>query len=482
MIIPAICYADAIVPLINFFSKETFGTAAIALGIIILIEAYFLGRSIKQFPFRKHLVFSLIINIVSSFIGSIVIIIFSLNNPLRMLYVYSPTMILKFFAITIIIEFPVIKILYKDLISLNRAFLIDLKINILSYISLFLAQIIFLIGFSFLFSAQNKIIEKNWTNSNILNGEVGYVYNIEGWGILSKDSKDWGLKRYNLENKKWEKLNKNINTGLSWDIVGNILVYQTSEGEKYNLVIVKLPEFSVINTIPSRWFDKIKLDPTGRYVCVLEKVRTLFVKRGTETYGYPDECKMSIYSVESGQKINEFKDPILDDGLDWSPDSSKILFVNIRDRKFIPQLIPGVGVPSRISEDTLAYDPPKYIYVYDLKSNSATDLCQGEHPQWSHDGKRILFTRNDFMGPDKIFIYFLESKKEEFLFEMRGSEYKWSPTDKNIITVLPYKSILSSPFGFLTIINLKDPKMRLIIDKEARGNFVWAADLDLERK
>ena len=68
---------------------------------------------------------------------------------------------------------------------------------------------------------------------------------------------------------------------------------------------------------------------------------------------------------------------ILNDGVDWSPASDKILFVSFRDKSlFIPEA-------SNMKGNTSYGRPnfyPKYIYMYDLKTNSITEISDGIQP------------------------------------------------------------------------------------------------------
>ena len=155
---PSFCYADGVSPLINFFSEETYKSATIVLVCIILLESFILWRSIKAISYVKHLLFSTIINIISSAAGSLLI----LASGKDKFYFWDTTpLVLPLFFITLIVEFPSIKLLYKDAITWKRSIWIDLKINILSYLLVFAIQLSLLYGFLYFANYKDKQIEKS---------------------------------------------------------------------------------------------------------------------------------------------------------------------------------------------------------------------------------------------------------------------------------------------------------------------------------
>ena len=139
-IIPNYIFAGAFVPLTNFFSRGTLLYAIILTIIIIFLEAGFLKAFIKKIPFRKHILFSAIINIVSSAIGSFVILLTKSRSDLF----YFDKVFVLLFILTIVFEFPIIKLLYRQNITWLKNLWVDFVINTLSYISLIIMQTLLL--------------------------------------------------------------------------------------------------------------------------------------------------------------------------------------------------------------------------------------------------------------------------------------------------------------------------------------------------
>ena len=67
--VPSIAYANAIIPAMQFFNKSSFFPSLVLLAVIVVIETIILKLSIKNIPFKKHLGFATVVNIVSSIAG-----------------------------------------------------------------------------------------------------------------------------------------------------------------------------------------------------------------------------------------------------------------------------------------------------------------------------------------------------------------------------------------------------------------------------
>ena len=461
---PPICYADGIVPLTNLFSKETFVGSSIVLVIIFFLEAFLLKRSIKEISFKKHLLFSVIINILSSGAGSLLMLVSGLG---RFYLLFSPLVIVALFIITLITEFFPIKFLYRKFISLKRVFIIYFKINTISYVSIFALQFIFIMGFLSFSGLADKDIEKKWTHKEILNGEIGYIYTTE---YASEDSADrygtrlHNIKRYNVKMQKWEKIGSQVFQAWPWDISGNTLacIVSARDEREGKVSIFSIPEFNLINTLSTTYknFNKIRLDHSGKYLAVIGDYNFLGSGPGII-------CKMSIFKVETGEKVLEY-DYIFDDGIDWSPDSSKIIFSSLRDKKLFDFNKNDIFA-QRKKLSTEQRRP--YIYVYDLVNNSTVEICQGLDPQWSPDGRKFLFRKGIFDG--NLYCYSLVIKKEELLaIKTYISDYRWSPIEQNIVARIPYSQPLPER-SRLAIINLKNPNLKFIIEPDAQSIFTW---------
>jgi len=372
-------------------------------------------------------------------------------------------LVLPLFLITLIVEFPSIKLLYKDAITWRRSIWIDLKINIFSYLLVFVIQLSLLCGFLYFADYKDKQIVRKWTRSEILNQENGFIYSI----TQDDTTKNYYLKRYNVKENKWENLEKRYIWPSTWSVSKNTLVAIVSTSivdRDKHVTIFKLPEFSKVCIIPGQ-YDDIKVDPSGKFVALLEHFGSVVGQKDPESYYvFGEKAKLNIYSTSSCKKVFIYSQFILDDGIDWSPDSDKILFVTFRDKSlFVPE-------QNQMTGDTSYGQPdlhPKHIYMYDLKTNSINEISEGIQPGWSHNGEKILF-----MKKGKIFIYSVKARSAEILIEARANKYQWSPSDKNIIATLPRYQ----PFGsseLLTVINIQNPELRFIIEPDSLYGFEW---------
>ena len=70
---PTAVFANGIVPILNFFNRETWQPATMATLVIILVEAALLRWRIKTLPFLGTLWRTAVINLASSAAGSLVL-------------------------------------------------------------------------------------------------------------------------------------------------------------------------------------------------------------------------------------------------------------------------------------------------------------------------------------------------------------------------------------------------------------------------
>ena len=150
---PDICRADAINPLINLFTPDTAIPALIITAVIIFIEALLLRWWIKPVSFRVSLWRSAIINFASSAAGSVVMLLFFKDE----LSWGRASLVVPMFVLTLITETPLLKVLYRAQgLSWFRSARISLGINLVSYLFIFISQIILILAY-FYYSGQKMI-------------------------------------------------------------------------------------------------------------------------------------------------------------------------------------------------------------------------------------------------------------------------------------------------------------------------------------
>ncbi|WPU92524.1 S9 family peptidase [Mucilaginibacter sabulilitoris] len=149
-----------------------------------------------------------------------------------------------------------------------------------------------------------------------------------------------------------------------------------------------------------------------------------------------------------GKKLTDIKGD-LDDYV-WSPDSKKLALI-IKDPenndKPSPKTTPPIKVDRyRFKRDKEGYlqNRHKHLYIFDIATKKLDTLTQGDMddsaPEWSPDGKTIVYVSNHTDDPDKnenLDIFTVEAKKDgeiKQLTTFTGHDYspQWSPDGKHI--------------------------------------------------
>lgn len=305
----------------------------------------------------------------------------------------------------------------------------------------FLGVSILIVGFSLLLdksrmmsmpivsSFQNSIIEKRWAHREILQGEKGSIY------TLGKDGK---LVKFKIGTNKWEPINSPPIHPERWGISKEMLACFVSENDMLQgkISLFSVPDFSlksVLSVDKDRYYlPMLYPDKSGKCVAVVGSNR------------------MGIFSIESGEKIfeAEYDNSYVIDTVDWSLDSSKILF----------------SVFDKNSNSKLTSMP--FITTYDLNTKTSEKICQGWGPRWDDSEDRIIFRKsesNDSYGD--IFEFNRKTKKEKLLLRnIRLYDYSWSPTGNNLLVAIPEKSFSLYHWPqWLTVVNYKKLNLRFIV-------------------
>lgn len=152
-VLPGLCFADAIEPLINVFYPDSALATIFNTIIIIVFEAIYLNRWVKEVSFKISLWRSTLINISSSLAGSVVMFYYRLN--------YQPTGSLNYlesqkfhqinllsfmfpmFLLTLAIETPFLMFLYrKEILDNWRIVKISIGINLISYSIILILEVV----------------------------------------------------------------------------------------------------------------------------------------------------------------------------------------------------------------------------------------------------------------------------------------------------------------------------------------------------
>lgn len=474
VIMPSTVFADAIVPVFQFFTPVLFVPSLILLVLIILVEAVLLKLLIKPIRFQTHLLYSTIINTVSSIAGSFLGFI-NYSFVLSEFYWSSLFITLSLpFIVTFASEYPVILLLYKKTISAKKAVWINLKINVASYfVFIILVSPVFLTGVMKISEYKDNKRLLEWSHSEILQNESGKIYTLNKY----KQRKQYEFRNYDLMTKKWESLNQfkidgygDFFPAMAWDVSRSFMAYPVD----FNLVVIyKKDGFEEICKIPAKC-DRLKISRSEQQIAILNSLGEIIVqKEGKDWYQtFGRNCKLEIFDIQSGQQVSKYDKFILADGLDWSVDSKRLLFVSIHDSNHLQPENERIQ-NSWDKNLTLKEFYPKVIYVYDIDTNFAAELCEGENPQWNNNGTEILF-----MKDKEIFSYNIATREIKSICKNGTKDrFTWSASGQNVIGLIGTYNPMWTNKYFLTVINVRNPELKYIIDTGRDYNgFVWCED------
>jgi len=221
-----------------------------------------------------------------------------------------------------------------------------------------------------------------------------------------------------------------------------ILKYGTTD--QYNvrspisISVLNLDDKSLVRDIPlnkDRYrysIVSLSLDKGGKYVAIND-----------------DDGYLEVFSISDGQKVYELETLSSFAPIDWSADSNQIIYSAFgrNDHKG------NIGqTPS--------------IYILDLHTNKAEEICKGWAPKWDSKNDRIIFCDTGW-GFDWGDLYILDRKtnvKKILAKHIRRVGYGFSPSGKNAIVFIGQNTFSAYHWPkFLTIINCDNPDLKYII-------------------
>jgi len=396
---------------------------------MIFIEAVFLKLFIKEIKWLKHLLFSTIINLISSVPGVWVTI--------STMHLCGPVLPLIFLGL--IFQLILIPLIYRKYVNWFKGLGVGIVVNIFSYIGvMIISAVISMIISNCYYQIEKHKDYKGKDSDIVLRDEIGTIYAAKTDGKFNHS-----LKSYNIGQAKWSTENTSnadfplfYNRG--WDISDKYLAYPT--GSEF-LIYPRKDYRRVISSI-SVEADELQFSPNGKYIAALREDEKISYKRdmtnfeggvvvsqnGTPVKSLGRKSTVVIVDLDSHQKT-QIDDNILifNDGISWSKNSEKLLFSSIE----VPSanLIYGSN-DSSYSGIILEKPKSKFLFEYDITSNTYERLIEGYCGRYSPDGKSILFIKDD-----SFMLYDVDTKEVRTLNEIycKNPMPQWSPSGKSIV-------------------------------------------------
>lgn len=461
---PFTCYADGIVPLLNLFTKDTAGSAAILTVFIVLVEALLLRKFIKSVSFKIHLARVTIFNALSSAAGSVVVILFLKE---QMTWKISD-LYLPMFLLTVVVETPMLKHLYRrENFNWLRSIKFSTGINLVSYTLLFVGQFGVAIGFIFFGDFLDKQTIKNWTDLSIFNGESGYIYTVKS---KSDNNSNFVIKRYDVEKNNWDIIDPGFEKGIRpdiWDIQGNILVCVEKKDDFNNtdqpLLIFNTQTLSKITEIKIDRKSKVMISPDLTKLAVLVFERQLNAPKDSEShYMLGSVNKIKVYDIGTGKLLSEVPRLATDNGLTWL-NSDKVIFSSYREESLLTDTneYQGMGYGTY-------YAPPHQfpidLFVFNLETGLVRQLGEGRYPNVTPTKNEINYLKETGKYKGEIRRTNLDFNESQILLkEAYDSPYAISPSGKRFLILVPHKEPLRNS-KFLTVLSDEEPLKKFIID------------------
>lgn len=466
-------YANVIVPLIFFFDRFYAYPSIISIGIIILIETLVLKGIIRTVKWRWHLLYALIINVVSSLIGSGLILAVALFNKLTDLFTDSLLAnLLILFVLTCLIEYAVILWLYKKVVTGKQGIWVSFRINLVSYIVLFLFLTpLYITGIQHVAERLDKKRLKEWSAKEILQHEIGFIYT---WST-KENERTVTLQKWDVRSEQWSaelELEKGRDMPPEvFDVSSDYIALPIEDRfeKRYVAIYTKKP-FEKILTLPAKQLALVQFSKCQSKIATLQNKQYIFVQKETENWMnyFSSLCDLKIFDVQHGYEIAHFAD-ILNEELDWSENGSTLLVVKMKD----PDRQKLFRQPEKSNDFYLREFVPKIICLLDTTTGAAEELCEGISPKWRINDKEFAFIQNK-----KIMIYDMETKNiRQICPAFDAPEFVCSPSGNNLLLkVRTYNPIWFHKY-FWAIINFQDPTKKYIFYENGQSHpLIWRAD------
>ena len=395
---PTAAFANAIVPILNFFNRETWQPAALATLVIILVEAALLRWRIKTFPFLGTLWRVAVINLASSAAGSLVLAVAAgeAASPWGLGIWAAPLLL-----ITFVTEIPLLHALFKPaFLSWGRAIGLGINVNLASYAAFF----VFWMGVaSFFISLGNHIDRREartWRNPALAESTEGVFYGI------GSDEHAQKLCRYRIKDMQYTALTNSPDLDpYCWDVEGSTCAFMNNGNTRF--VVAQLPDFETLaetsldayadNVIPYASAVSVAVSPDESKVAILLRLskKTIFGNDITSS-GPSAACRLAILDVASGHITTISSRLFSASDLCWLPDSRRVIAVSFDDESRYKTADLGKFAPLRYFVGFDRYRGiGEALYVVDIASGATTRFADGESPSLAIAAGTILVSDED---------------------------------------------------------------------------------------
>ena len=462
-------FADGFIPILNFFSPDTWFIALFATAIIVLLESGLLRWRIKGVPFKRMLKNALLINIASSIAGSAVLLTL-FDDPMWNLNILY--LVLIMFVVTLAVEIPILHRLYRDQpLSWKRSIRLGLGINISSYGLIFALPVGFVSGTVFIGDHLDKQDLARWNHPELPGQLSGTLYSCK-W-----EHENERLWSYDAEGGRWVEVpNAPLMEPQVWDIEGDLCVYvlqSSSWDDDKKFCISTLPDFTVLHEfnpgeMVGRQYDtwqgiaKVAISPDGKTVAVLFRVGDVLAPRNNHShYDVGEKNLIIILDATSGQEIARTSRWGLNTDLCWMADARRILYYSFDNASLFE--------PTQVQGNTsygIAYAKDDAfkggLYSFDIHTGETVRFADGYGPSLAAETGQLL-VRDEaalrLLEPDGTLVTRLEIPR------LGHADTIISPRGDFILAGIqrhtPFNQV-----GLRVLLPVNNPDMRHVMDKE----------------
>lgn len=478
LVSPVTARADGFVPILNFFSPDTWFIALFATLVIVLLESGLLRWRIKGVTCKDTLKNALLINIASSIAGSVVLLT-AFDDPMWNLNIVY--LVLIMFVVTLVVEIPLLHRLHRDqALSWKRSIRLGLGINIGSYGLIFALPVGLISGTMFIGDHLDKQDLARWNHPELPGQVAGTLYSC------SREHENERLWFYDVEVKRWAEVpNSPRMAPRVWDIEVGLCAYlgQSSNWDDDNkFYITTLPDFAVLHefnpgAMVGRQYEtwqsitRVAISPDGTSVAVLFRVGEVLAPRNDGShFDVGQKSLVLILDAASGEEIARTSRWGLNNDLCWMADARRILYYSLDDAGlFEPTQVQGnISYGIGYAKDDAFKGG---LYSFDIQTGETVRFADGYDPSLAAETGHLL-VRNEaalyLLEPDGTLVTRLEISRLGY------ADTVLSPRGDYILAGIR-QHVIFAQNNVITLMPVNNTDTRHVIEKKGRFHaFEWA--------